>query len=577
MSAADTLLDFAARVKSLPPEIRAALKKTRSEFLTVGIYSLIINCLMLAPSIYMLQVYDRVLVSQSELTLLVSTLILVALLVLVGLIELMRSRLLVRVGIKLDQSLSPVLFGAALEAQRHQLQNNPIQVFSDLTQIRQFLTGNGIFAFFDAPWFFVYLGVLFLLHPMLGWLGLGCAVVLICIAWLGHRMTAQPNKSVLEKSIVLNSDQLGKFRNAEVIHAMGMLENLRLQWWQRYQNQALAQGHLESMQHRLAAFSKFFRYTQQSLSLGMGALLVIQGELSPGAMIVGNMLMSRALQPLDLLVSSWRMMAAAQVSLTRVMNLLHAHPLRASGKLSQTPFGQFELRGLTVKVPGRTAPVLDNISLNLPAGRVICIIGPSASGKSSLVRALLGLWPQREGTLLLDSAPMDQWDAKLLGQHIGYLPQDVGLLEGTLAQNIARFGKLDPEKVAAAAKAASIHHLLLSFPKGYDTPVGEAGHLLSAGQRQRLALARALYDKPAILVLDEPNSNLDEIGEQSLLESIRTLKQEQKTVLLISHRKSILELADLLLVMNAGRISHMESAQQVMAQLQASEAGGQSA
>jgi len=577
MSAADTLLDFAARVKSLPPEIRAALKKTRSEFLTVGIYSLIINCLMLAPSIYMLQVYDRVLVSQSELTLLVSTLILVALLVLVGLIELMRSRLLVRVGIKLDQSLSPVLFGAALEAQRHQLQNNPIQVFSDLTQIRQFLTGNGIFAFFDAPWFFVYLGVLFLLHPMLGWLGLGCAVVLICIAWLGHRMTAQPNKSVLEKSIVLNSDQLGKFRNAEVIHAMGMLENLRLQWWQRYQNQALAQGHLESMQHRLAAFSKFFRYTQQSLSLGMGALLVIQGELSPGAMIVGNMLMSRALQPLDLLVSSWRMMAAAQVSLTRVMNLLHAHPLRASGKLSQTPFGQFELRGLTVKVPGRTAPVLDNISLNLPAGRVICIIGPSASGKSSLVRALLGLWPQREGTLLLDSAPMDQWDAKLLGQHIGYLPQDVGLLEGTLAQNIARFGKLDPEKVAAAAKAASIHHLLLSFPKGYDTPVGEAGHLLSAGQRQRLALARALYDKPAILVLDEPNSNLDEIGEQSLLESIRTLKQEQKTVLLISHRKSILELADLLLVMNAGRISHMGPAQQVMAQLQASEAGGQSA
>jgi ATP-binding cassette subfamily C exporter for protease/lipase len=470
-----------------------------------------------------------------------------------------------------------VLFGAALEAQRHQLQNNPTQVFSDLTQIRQFLTGNGIFAFFDAPWFFVYLGVLFLLHPMLGWLGLGCAVVLICIAWLGHRMTAQPNKSVLEKSIVLNSDQLGKFRNAEVIHAMGMLENLRLQWWQRYQNQALAQGHLESMQHRLAAFSKFFRYTQQSLSLGMGALLVIQGELSPGAMIVGNMLMSRALQPLDLLVSSWRMMAAAQVSLTRVMNLLHAHPLRASGKLSQTPFGQFELRGLTVKVPGRTAPVLDNISLNLPAGRVICIIGPSASGKSSLVRALLGLWPQREGTLLLDSAPMDQWDAKLLGQHIGYLPQDVGLLDGTLAQNIARFGKLDPEKVAAAAKTAGIHHLLLSFPKGYDTPVGEAGHLLSAGQRQRLALARALYDKPAILVLDEPNSNLDEIGEQSLLESIRTLKQEQKTVLLISHRKSILELADLLLVMNAGRISHMGPAQQVMAQLQASEAGGQSA
>ncbi len=577
MSAAANLVDFAGKVKSLPPEIRLALQKTRSEFLTVGIYSLTINCLMLAPSIYMLQVYDRVMVSQSELTLLVSTLILVALLVLVGLIELLRSRLLVRAGIKLDQSLSPVLFSAALEAQRHKSQNNPAQVFSDLTQIRQFLTGNGIFAFFDAPWFFIYLGVLFLLHPMLGWLGIGCAVMLICIAWVGHRLSTPANKAVLERSIVLNADQLGKFRNAEVIHAMGMLGNLRMQWWQRYQNQALAQGELESMQHRIAAFSKFFRYTQQSLSLGMGALLVIQGELSPGAMIVGNMLMSRALQPLDLLVSSWRMMAAAQVSLARVITLLNSHPLRASGKFSQTPFGQFELKGLSVKVHGRDAPVLDNINLNLPAGRIIGIIGPSASGKSSLVRAILGLWPQRQGNLLLDSAPIEQWDAKLLGKHIGYLPQDVGLLEGTLAQNIARFGKLDPEKVAAAAKAAGIHHLLLSFPKGYDTPVGEAGHLLSAGQRQRLALARALYDKPAIVILDEPNANLDEIGEQSLLEAIRTLKEENKTVLLISHRKPILEIADVLLVMHAGRITHVGPAQQVMAELQASKVGGLSA
>ena len=577
MSVNTSLLEIASQVKALPPELRAAFRKTRSEFLTVGIYSLIINCLMLTPSIYMLQVYDRVMVSQSELTLLVSTLLLVGLLALVGLIELLRSRLLVRAGIKLDQSLSPVLFSASLKAQQHKLQNNPAQIFSDLTQIRQFLTGNGIFAFFDAPWFFIYLGVLFLLHPLLGWLGLGCAVVLLCIAWAGHRLSALPNKTVLEKSIVLNSDQLGKFRNAEVIQAMGMLENLRRQWWQRYQNQALAQGHVESLQHRLAAFSKFFRYTQQSLSLGMGALLVIQGELSPGAMIVGNMLMSRALQPLDLLVSSWRMLAAAHVSLLRVVSLLNAHPPLAPGKLSQTPFGQLELKGLSVKVDGRAEPVLDNITLTLPAGRVICIIGPSASGKSSLVRAILDLWPQREGSLLLDSAPMEQWNAQLLGQHIGYLPQDVGLLDGTLAQNIARFGKIDPEQVVNAAKAAGIHNLLLSFPKGYDTPVGEAGHLLSAGQRQRLALARALYGKPAMVILDEPNANLDEVGEQSLLEAIKGLKEENKTVLLITHRKPILELADLLLVMSAGRVVHFGPRRQVLADLQGGKAGSLSA
>jgi len=560
-------LGMVGQVKALPPELRAAFRKTRSEFLTVGIYSLIVNCLMLAPSIYMLQVYDRVMVSQSELTLLISTLMLVSLLALVGFIELLRSRLLVRAGIKLDQSLSPVLFSASLKAQQHKLQNNPAQIFSDLTQIRQFLTGNGIFAFFDAPWFFIYLGVLFLLHPMLGWLGLGFAMVLLCIAWVGHRLSALPNKAVLEKSIVLSSDQLGKFRNAEVIQAMGMLENLRQQWWQRYRNQAFAQGRVESLQHQLAAFSKFFRYTQQSLSLGMGALLVIRGELSPGAMIVGNMLMSRALQPLDLLVSSWRMMAAAQLSLRRVVNLLNAHPFRAPGKLSQTPFGQLELKGLRVKVDGRAEPVLDNITLTLPAGRVICLIGPSASGKSSLIRAILDLWPQREGSLLLDSAPIEHWNAQLLGQHIGYLPQDVGLLDGTLAQNIARFGDMDPDQVVTAAKAAGIHNLMLSFPKGYDTPVGEAGHLLSAGQRQRLALARALYGKPAMVVLDEPNANLDEVGEQSLLEAIKTLKEEKKTVLLVTHRKPILELADLLLVMSAGRVLHFGPTRQVLAEL----------
>lgn len=557
----------------LPPQLRAAFRKIRSEFLTVGIYSLVINCLMLTPSIYMLQVYDRVMVSQSELTLLVSTLLLVFLLALVGLIELLRSRLLVRAGIKLDQSLSPVLFDASLVAQRQKLKNNPAQIFSDLTQIRQFLTGNGIFVFFDAPWFFIYLGVLFLLHPMLGWLGLACALVLLCIAWVGHRLSTPPNKAMLEKSIALNSDQLGKFRNAEVIQAMGMLANLRLQWWQRYQAQALAQGHLESLQHRLSAFSKFFRYTQQSLSLAVGALLVIQGELSPGAMIVGNMLMSRALQPLDLLVSSWRLMTAAQVSLLRVVNLLNLNPLPAPGKLSQTPFGQLELKDLTVKVDGRAAPVLDNINLALPAGRVICIIGPSASGKSSLVRAMLDLWPQRVGSLLLDSAPFEQWNAKLLGQNIGYLPQEVGLLEGTLAQNIARFGELNPELVVTAAQAAGIHNLLLSFPKGYDTPVGEAGHLLSAGQRQRLALARALYGKPAMVVLDEPNANLDEVGEQSLLEAIKTLKDENKTVLLVTHRKPILELADYLLIMDAGRVAHFGPMGQVLADLQAGNNG----
>jgi ATP-binding cassette subfamily C exporter for protease/lipase len=282
-------------LKALPPELKTAFQQTQREFVTVVVFSMVINLLMLMPSLYMLQIYDRVMVSQNETTLLASTVLLVAVLTLVAGVEVMRARLLVRAGIKLDQSLSSHLFDACVAAQNAKTQSNPTQVFADVTQIRQFLTGNGIFCFVDAPWFFIYLSVLFLLHPLLGWLGLFCAVVLISIAWIGHRLTAAQNKTALEAGIQLNADQLNKFRNAETVDAMGMLDRLRASWWLRYQNQAEAQGKVDHVSHTLSAVSKFFRYTQQSLSLGMGALLVIRGEISPGAMIVANMLMSRAL------------------------------------------------------------------------------------------------------------------------------------------------------------------------------------------------------------------------------------------------------------------------------------------
>ncbi|WP_408598558.1 type I secretion system permease/ATPase [Limnohabitans sp.] len=553
--------------KALPTALKTALAQTQREFVTVGVFSMVINCLMLMPSLYMLQIYDRVMISQNDITLLASTILLVAVLALVGAVEVMRARLLVRTGIKLDQSLSPSLFSACFAAQQAKAQSNPTQVFTDVTQIRQFLTGNGVFAFFDAPWFFIYLGVLFLLHPMLGWLGLGCAAVLLGLAWLGHRLTAAPSKKALDAGIELNADQLSKFRNAEAIEAMGMLTRLRASWWQRYQDQAHAQAHVDHVSHTLSAVSKFFRYTQQSLSLGVGALLVIRGELSPGAMIVANMLMTRALQPLDLMVSSWRMLMTTQAALQRVVNLFNAHPERKPGHLSQTPFGQIEFKAVSVTVPGRTEPILNQVSLVIPAGRVVCVVGPSASGKSTLARAILGQWPEHNGQILLDSAPIEHWNSQSLGQHVGYLPQDVRLMDGTLAQNIARFAQLDSERVVAAAKTAGIHAMVLSFAKGYDTPAGEAGHLLSAGQRQRLALARALYGNPTLLVLDEPNANLDDPGEQGLLQAVTQLKAEGKTVVLITHRQPILDISDLLLVMQAGGVAHFGPTAEVLAQM----------
>lgn len=570
MSLQEKMIQLREGFKALPPELKTALQQTQREFVTVGVFSMVINLLMLMPSLYMLQIYDRVMVSQNETTLLASTVLLVAVLTLVAGVEVMRARLLVRAGIKLDQSLSPRLFDACVAAQNSKTQSNPTQVFADVTQIRQFLTGNGIFCFVDAPWFFIYLGVLFLLHPLLGWLGLFCAVVLISIAWIGHRLTAAQNKTALEAGIQLNADQLNKFRNAETVDAMGMLDRLRASWWLRYQNQAKAQGKVDHVSHTLSAVSKFFRYTQQSLSLGMGALLVIRGEISPGAMIVANMLMSRALQPLDLMVTSWRMLMTTQAALQRVVALFNAHPDQPPGTLSQTPFGKIELHNVSITVPGRRTPILKNISLSIPAGKVVCIVGPSASGKSTLVRAILGLWPEHSGQICLDSAPIENWSRESLGQHLGYLPQNVSLMDGTLAQNIARFSTLDSDKVVAAAKTTDIHNMVLSFAKGYDTPAGEAGHLLSAGQRQRLALARALYDRPALVVLDEPNANLDETGEQGLLQAIKQLKAEEKTVLLITHKPAIIDVADLLLVMQDGEVAHFGPAPIVWAQLQAS-------
>jgi ATP-binding cassette subfamily C exporter for protease/lipase len=543
------------------------LRPFRQAFVQVGLLSLCVNALMLMPSLYMLQIYDRVMLSRNELTLVMSSLLLLLVLGLVWVLEVVRSRILVRSGIRLDQSLSTPLFQASLDAQLTRVQANPTQVFNDLTNVRQFLTGNGVFAFFDAPWFVIYIGVLFLLHPWLGWLGLACAAVLLSLAWISHQMTAGAARDVLETSTMANLDQQSKLRNAEVIEAMGMLPRLQASWWKRYEALALAQYRVDGNAHTVTAISKFFRYTQQSLSLGAGALLVIQGEISPGAMIVANMLMSRALQPLDLLVSTWRPLWSALSAWTRVQQLLEAQPPQRRGDLTQVPFGRLDLQDVSAFAPGREQPILDHVSLQIPAGNLLCILGPSGSGKSTLARVMLGIWPHVRGEVLLDSAPLTQWRADTLGANMGYLPQDVELMDGTLAQNIARMGIVDSPRVIEAATTAGIHDMVLRFPKGYDSPAGEVGHLLSAGQRQRLALARSLYGNPAVLILDEPNAHLDEAGEMALLETLKTLKSQGKTVILITHRMSVVQLADSLLVLQAGRVQHVGSRDDVLAEL----------
>ncbi len=548
--------------------LKATLWEFRKEFLVVGVFSMVANLLMLTPTIYMLQVFDRVMISQSGLTLISVSLIALFFFVVMAFSEWSRSRLLVRAGVRFDELLNTKVFNASFESALNHAGSKPAEAFADLTNIRQFLTGNGIISFFDAPWIPIYIGVAWLLHPWLGILALIFALFLAALAWGGHRLTIQGNEKSVESNIKVNSFVQSKLRNAEVVEAMGMLDSLRRRWLNQHRQQLDIHAHSMDVNHRVQAFTKFVQYTQQSLMLGAGAVLVIRGELSPGAMIAANVLMSRALQPVQLIVGTWKSFITARVSFRRLDALLIAYPERVGQTVNETPRGQVELHGLVAKASGREQPILKGLDAEFAAGDLVVILGPSGSGKSTLARCLVGIWSDTEGAVLLDGTPIGSWDRHELGPHLGYLPQDIELFEGTIAENIARFSEVDSNKVIEAAQRAGIHEMILHFPQGYDTPMGMAGGLLSGGQRQRVALARAMYGNPALLVLDEPNANLDDVGEVALVNAIQYLKSLGKTVILISHRTSIVGVADRLMIMANGQIQMQGPRADVLATLQ---------
>lgn len=547
--------------------LNAILWRFRREFLVVGLFSMVINVLLLTPTIYMLQLYDRVMVSRSELTLLAVSLVALFFFAVMAFADWSRSRLLVRAGVRFDALANNRVFRAGFEAALNQAGRNPREAFADLTNLRQFITGNGVFAFFDAPWTPIYIGVVWLLHPWLGMTAIVFAVILMFAAWVGHRLTEAAHKEAAELALRHSGFAQSKLRNLETIEAMGMLDSLRRRWANLGRQFLDAQGQATDIGQRVQSVTKFLQYTQQSLMLGMGALLVIRGELSPSAMIAANVLMGRALQPVQLIVATWKSFMAARLSYARLAALLNEYPERTGLTLSAPPRGAVSLRGLRANAAGRTAPILDGIDAEFRPGEVVAILGPSGSGKSTLARCLMGIWPQTQGEVLLDGTPLSDWDRHELGPFLGYLPQDVELLEGSIAENIARFGELDAEKVIAAAKTAGIHEMILHFPQGYDTPIGIAGNLLSGGQRQRIALARAMYGDPVLLVLDEPNANLDDAGEAALLQALQQLKAQGKTVIVISHRSGIVSVADRLLLMNRGRIELFGPRDEILARL----------
>jgi len=533
-------------------ELKEAILESKKSFIVVGFFSMFINLLMLVPTLYMLQLYGRVMTSRSESTLYMLTGIVVILFITMALLEIVRSKVLVRVGNRLDKALSQRIFNTLFELANKQPGKASSMPLSDLTQVRQFLTGNGLFAFFDAPWIPIYISVLYLFHPYYAYFAIFAALVLVTFTILNSYFTkeklAQANQYSRASTMFVDSN----LRNAEVINAMGMRTNVRKKWEERYYAFLNAQNDASNKAGIWANVSKSTRMMFQSLMLGLGGYLAIHNEVGPGMMIAGSIVMGRALAPLDLMINTWKGFSSAKMAYARIDALLNDFPKDKEYMELPTPEGEILLEGVAVIPPGAKQPSLRGISMKIEKGDVVGIIGPSAAGKSSLARVILGLWPLVQGKVRLDKADIHQWDKEHLGKYVGYLPQDIELFEGTISQNIARFHEVDPTKVVEAAKKAGVHELILRLPDGYDTKIGAGGASLSGGQRQRIGFARAIYDNPVLVVLDEPNSNLDDQGEASLVNAIKLLKENNTTIILITHRPSILQVTNKIAVIKQG-------------------------
>jgi ATP-binding cassette subfamily C protein EexD len=556
--------------KSQQSDLERALKLCKGAFLYAAGFSMVINLLMLAPSLYMLQIYDRVVATGNQSTLLMLTLIVFILFSTMGILEWVRSQILVRVSARLETLLNERIFGIAYKQSLYSGgQRVTGQALDDLTGLRQFLTGNGLFAFFDAPWMPFYIALMFVFHPWYGWFSIITSIILVLIAVLNEQATgnmlAEANKVAAAGRAQVNKN----LRNAEVIEAMGMLRSVRERWITTNNQVLILQSVVSSRAGLISAISKITRLTSQSLILGLGAYLVIEREISPGMMIAGSILLGRALAPIDMIIGTWKGFINARGQYERLQELLLNIPAEQEKMRLPAPTGKLQLENVHITPPGSKVAVIRDLSLSIDGGDIVGVLGPSGAGKSTLSRALLGVWPTSSGKIRLDGADVFAWDRDELGPYIGYLPQDIELFEGTISENIARFGEIDPDKVVAAAQMAGVHDLILRLPEGYDTIIGATGGVLSGGQRQRVGLARALYGNPVLVILDEPNSNLDEQGELALANALRHLKQNQATVIVVTHRNNILSQVDKLLILEDGALVVYGPKDLVIAHLQA--------
>lgn len=549
-------------------EIGEVLHRFRRAFYGIGAFSFVINLLALAPALYMLQVYDRVLASRNETTLLMLSLLVVAIYGLQSLLRYMRSSVLVRIGNRFDMTLNKRVFTAAFERKLHNHDGDPSQAIQDMGKIRTFLSGNALGALFDVPWTPIYIAVAYIIHPMLGSIMVFGAVVLFLLAWLTNAATAKPLEESSQAGNSASNFANSHLHNAEAIEAMGMLSGMRERWFTQHKNMLGQQALASDRSERINGVSRFIRTSLQSLILGAGALLVLDNQITPGMMIMCSILLGQALRPVEQVIGSWQQAVACRGAYSRLNRLLESAPPRQTSLSLPAPQGRLVLENVFAAPPGRSEVVISSVSFTVEAGDTVGLIGPTGAGKSTLARLLVGVWGARIGTVRLDGADIYRWNKDELGPYVGYLPQDIELFDGTVAENIARFTEPDSDKVIKAAQQAGVHDMILHLPKGYETRLGNDGSALSGGQRQRVALARALYGDPTLIVLDEPNSNLDDAGEAALVETIKALRERGATVVIASHRANVLNAVNKLLVMRNGGLALYGDQGEVVEKLQ---------
>ena len=555
-------------------ELRQAVIELRPYFVRSAWFSVFSCLLILAPSAYMLEVYERVVNSRSHTTLAMLTLVVLGAFVLMEVLEWARSEILHGAGLELDKQMRDRVFDVIFQANLKKIAGGSAQPLNDFRTIRDFLGSPPLLALMEAPVSLVFLGLMFAISPVLGWSAVVGSIVQVFVGWLNERSTQPPLVAANRSAIAAQQYADGSLRNAQVIESMGMLRDIHRRWMAKQKEFLGLQAMASDKAGGYQAATKFLQVTMGSLLLGLGAWLLLRNQLNGGGgmMIVGSVLGGRVLAPLVQIVTQWRSVVNVRDAWQRLDTLLAAVPPRPRAMPLPPPRGLLQVESLVAGAPNGNQAIIKNVAFTLPVGEVLAVVGPSAAGKTTLARLLVGLWPAMGGKVRLDGADMFTWDKTELGPHIGYLPQGVELLEGTLAENIARFGELEPAKIKAAATAVGLHEFIMSLPQGYDSAVGREGAMLSGGQRQRVALARAIYGDPVLVVLDEPNSSLDEAGDAALAAAILEQKSRGTTFVIMTHRTSVLAVADKMLVLRDGVMQAFGQRDEVLAALkQASE------